>query len=250
MPEPLAQALAMPGLGWLALAVCAAGLVRGFSGFGSAMIIMPVASSVLSPVGAIVFLTMTELFGPLPNLPRALREGSRWDVVRLGVGALLALPLGVYSLSHMSPEFFGWAVSGIVLFLLIPLMLGWRYGGQLTPPLVTITGALGGFFGGATGMPGPPVIMLYMASALPVSVIRANFLLYLLMIDVMMIAVVALFDLLELVPILVGLLLVVPYMMFNVAGAALFRPGAERLFRAVAYLVIAASALLGLPLWS
>lgn len=250
MPDPLAQALATPGLGWLALAVCVAGMVRGFSGFGSAMIIMPVASSVLSPVGAIVFLTMTELFGPLPNLPHALREGSRADVMRLGIGALIAIPFGVFSLSYMSPDFFGWVVSAVVLLLLVPLISGWRYHGQLTPPLVMGTGALGGFLSGSTGMPGPPVIMLYMASSMPVSVIRANFLLYLLMIDVMMIAVVALFDLLELVPILVGLLLVVPYMLSNIAGAALFRPGAERLFRAVAYLIIAASAILGLPLWT
>lgn len=249
MPDAFTQALATPGLGWLMLAVCVAGLVRGFSGFGSALIIMPVASSVLSPVSAIVFLTVTELFGPLPNLPGAWRTANRPDVMRLAGGALLAIPVGVYSLSRVSPEFFGWAVSIVVLILLVPLIAGWRYRGRLTPRMVTATGALGGFLSGSTGLPGPPVIILYMASALPVSVIRANFLLYLFMIDVMMMGVVAAFGLLELAPIVVGLVLTVPYMLANAVGAKLFRPESEHLFRATAYVIIAASAILGLPVW-
>ena len=111
MPDVLGQALALPGLVWMLVTVCVAGLIRGFSGFGSAMVIMPVASSVLSPVGALVFLTMVELFGPLPNLPRALREGERGDVLRLGLGVVVAMPLGVWAVSHVNAELFGWAVS-------------------------------------------------------------------------------------------------------------------------------------------
>lgn len=249
MPDGLTQSLALPGLGWLVVAICFAGLVRGFTGFGSAMIIMPVASSVLSPVDAIVFLTTVELLGPLLVLPRAVRDANLGDVTRLGAGAVLAIPVGVYSLSHMTSEFFGWIISAIVLLLLLALMSGWRYDRPLTPSLITATGALGGFLSGATGMPGPPVIMLYMASGRVISVIRANIMLYLFLIDLMMLVVVALFGLLVPPPIVVGLVLALPYVVFTRIGAALFRPGSERLFRAVTYAIIAVSALLGLPLW-
>ena len=46
MPETLTSLLQIDGLVWLFTAVFIAGLVRGFAGFGSGMIIMPAASSI------------------------------------------------------------------------------------------------------------------------------------------------------------------------------------------------------------
>ena len=63
MPDLIGAALAVPGIWWLVGAIVAAGLVRGFSGFGSAMIIMPAASSVLEPFAALTFLVVVEFWG-------------------------------------------------------------------------------------------------------------------------------------------------------------------------------------------
>ncbi len=240
----------MPGLGWLVLAIVAAGLVRGFSGFGSAMIIMPAASSVLEPFAALAFLTVVEFWGPLPNLRAALRDGDRREAGRLLLGCAVGLPLGLWALSLVDPAFFGWSVSVTVLVLLVLLISGWRYQGPMGPRMIAGTGLFGGLLGGIAGVPGPPVIMLYMAGSRAISVIRANFLMYLLGVDVMMIAIFVLFGLLDTQAMVVGLLLVPVYMLANVAGARLFDPAAERTFRTVAYVVIAASAVLGLPVWS
>mmetsp|Transcript_22933 Transcript_22933/g.38569 ORF Transcript_22933/g.38569 Transcript_22933/m.38569 type:complete len:251 (-) Transcript_22933:2411-3163(-) len=250
MPDLITAALALPGLWWLAFAIIAAGLVRGFTGFGSAMIIMPAASSVLDPFAALVFLTVVEFWGPLPNLRNAWAVGQRRDALRLLAGAAVGLPLGLWALSLMEPSIFGWTVSIVVLVLLALLVTGWRYAGQVGRRTVFGVGGLGGLLGGVAGIPGPPVIMLYMASAKPIAVIRANFLLYLLGIDLMMLAIFALMGLLDPLAMVVGLLMVPVYMGANMLGAWFFDPGAERLFRAVAYLVIAASAILGLPVWT
>ncbi|MCB1340024.1 MAG: TSUP family transporter [Pseudooceanicola sp.] len=249
MPDALADVLALPGLGWLVLAVSVAGVVRGFAGFGSAMVIMPVASTVLDPVAAITFMISVELLGPIPNIPGAWRAAARPDVARLTLGALIGLPLGVFALSRMPAELFGWLVSLAVLGLLAALMAGWRYRGRLTPRLTVGTGALGGALAGAVGLAGPPVIMLYMASLLPVAAIRANLTLYLVMIDLLMISVLAAFGLLQAGAMIAGLLLSVPYMAVNWLGGRLFDPAREGMFRAVAYGIIATSAVLGLPLW-
>ncbi|EDQ04387.1 hypothetical protein DSM14862_02024 [Sulfitobacter indolifex] len=250
MPDLLAQAIATPGVVWLALAVIVAGLVRGFAGFGSAMIIMPVAAFVLSPVEAILFMTAAELIGPLPNLPDALRQGATREVGRLLLGVLIGMPLGLWGLSMMSPEGFGWIVSGVVLALLVLLLAGWRYHGPLGARLVVGTGALGGFMTGFAGIAGPPVILLYMASQRPAAVIRANFLLYLLGIDLLLFVMLAATGQVVWSVLVLGLLAGVPNIIANIIGARLFDPGRERLFRAVAYIVIAASAILGLPLWN
>ncbi|WP_300029147.1 sulfite exporter TauE/SafE family protein [uncultured Roseobacter sp.] len=250
MPELLGGLLETEGLSWLIAGVIAAGLVRGFAGFGSGMIIMATASSVLPPVSAVIFMMMAELIGPLPNLRAAWREGAPRDVGRLMIGATIMVPVGIWCLANMSAEFFGWIVSFLVLLLLAMLMTGWRYKGELTPRLTVGTGALGGFMSGFAGIPGPPVIMLYMSSRLPIAVIRANFLLYLLAIDVVMIAVFWGSGLFVWEIAVLGLLAGLPNLVANMIGARLFDPEAERIFRIVAYIVIAASAILGLPLWN
>jgi uncharacterized membrane protein YfcA len=249
MLEALQSALQTEGLIWLVLAVIAAGLVRGFSGFGSAMIIMPVASSVLSPVEAVIFLVSAEILGPLPNLPNSWRNGQPRDIGLLILGATLTLPLGLWCLSILEPTVFGWVVSGIILVLLALMISGWRYRGVLTRTIKFFTGTLSGFMTGFAGIPGPPVIMLYMTSTLPVSVIRANFNTYLVAIDLVLFPVLWLMGVLDWSIVLLGVLAGIPYLVANMVGARLFNPKAERLFRAVAYGVIAISALLGLPVW-
>ena len=250
MLEALSGVTDTNGLIWLTGGVLVAGLVRGFAGFGSGMIIMPVASAVLPPVAAVTFMMMAELVGPLPNLPAAWREGAPRDVGRLMIGATLSIPIGILCLSHMDTTFFGWVVSISVAILLVLLITGWRYKGVLTPGLTVATGGLGGFMGGFAGVPGPPVIMLYMSSRLPIAVIRANFLLYLLAIDAVMIAEFFALDLYVWQVAVLGLLAGIPNVIANIAGAMLFDPNAELLFRRVAYCVIAASAILGLPVWN
>ena len=249
MPEMLATAGSLSDLVWLFVTVIVAGLVRGFAGFGSAMILMPVAATILSPIEAVIFLAASELLGPLPNMPAALRQGTRRDIVLLLSGVLIALPLGLYFLSHMSPEPFGWVVSAVVLTLVALLLTGWRYHGRLNMPLMIGTGALGGFMTGFAGIAGPPVIMLYMASKLPIAIIRANFMLYLMGIDILLFGMLWISDMLVWPALALGLLMGIPSIAANMIGAWLFDPNAEKLFRNVAYIVIAASAIIGLPLW-
>ena len=247
--DALQAALATEGLGWLILGVALGGLVRGFTGFGTAMVYLPFAGAVLSPVAALTTLVVIDLIGPLPHIPRALRDGHPRDAMRLGVGCLLGMPLGVAVLLAVAPEVFRYGVSVIALILLVLLMLGVRYRGQLTRPLVYVTGLLGGFLGGASGLAGPPVIMLYMASPHRAAVIRANLILYLLFVDVIMLGLFAWRGFLELTPILLGLVLAVPYALAIVAGAAIFNPERPGIYRAVAYAIIAAAALRGLPVF-
>ncbi len=226
-----------------------AGAVRGFSGFGTAMVYLPVAGQFLSPFEALTTLMIMDLVGPLPNIPKAIRTSHRGDVLRLSLGALVAVPFGVLVLGLIAPEVFRYGVSLISLILLILLIAGIRYHGGLRARMVYGTGALGGTLAGSVGLPGPPVIMLYMASAHPAAVIRANIMVYLLLVDLIMIMVLYLNGYLVATAVFLGAVLALPYLVGNVLGGYLFAPGYERLYRAVAYIIIAISALNGLPLF-
>ncbi|MXQ07011.1 TSUP family transporter [Alphaproteobacteria bacterium GH1-50] len=249
MPDVILSVFQIEGVWYLILAALMAGVVRGFAGFGTAMVYLPVAGQVLGPFEALTTLVIMDLTGPLIHVPRALKDGHPGDVARLGLGALISVPLGVWVLSLVEPEVFRYGVSLVAIILLVLLIGGVRYRGELTRPMIFGTGALGGFLGGSVGLPGPPVIMLYMASALPPKTIRANNTLYLSLFDAILIIVLAVRGFLRLSAVTLGLVLILPYTLGNWIGARIFRPEAERMYRFAAYLIIAVSALHGLPLW-
>lgn len=245
----MAEILATDGVWWLYLGVILGGLVRGFSGFGTAMVYLPMASQVLPPVWVLVTLLVFDLFGPIPAVPRALRDGHPRDVLRLGAGALVGLPVGVFLLTSMAPDTFRTAVSMTSIVLLALLVGGVRYRGVVGKGLIYGTGGLAGLFGGAVGLPGPPVILLYMARPLSPAVIRANTLLFLLLTDILMFAVFGVRGLLDATPLVLGAILMPAYLAAVWLGSAIFDPDRETVYRWVAYTLIAVSALGGLPVW-
>ncbi|MGB0169176.1 MAG: hypothetical protein ACPF9G_07815 [Paracoccaceae bacterium] len=135
----LAEAVALDGLVWLVLAAFLAGLIRGFSGFGSAMVFLPVAGQFVSPIWALSILAVMDLF-------------------RLIAAMLLVLPLALWVLSRSEPILFRYLVSGLTLTLLALLLSGLRLPNNLPKPLLYIVGAISGATGGLAGLPGPPVI--------------------------------------------------------------------------------------------
>jgi len=249
MPDAFGAALATPGLGWLVAAAFVAGMVRGFAGFGAGLVFVPVAAQVLPPLWALITISMMDLVGPIPNIPAALRRSDRGDLARLLGATLLALPVGLWVLGYVAPELFRTGVSVLSLAMLGCLIGGLRYRGALGPRMVLGTGGAAGFLGGLAALPGPPVILLYMASPNPVAVVRASIMAYLFFFDIVLLGVLAVQDDLALVPVVLGLAMAVPNLAGNLAGAAIFRPGLDRVYRAVAYSIIAVSALSGLPIW-
>ena len=245
----LQEVLALEGLIWIVCAASVAGVVRGFSGFGTAMIFLPVAGQYLAPFEALTVLLTMDLVGPLPNAPRAIRDGHPGDVARLSVGLFVAYPIGIALLAIANPEFFRYTVSIVSILLLVALVSGFRYHGTVTKPLVYGVGFSGGLLGGISGIPGPPVILFYMASRHPTSVIRANNTLYLIISEVALFVALLTQGYLNPSMLVFGLVLTVPYMLANVIGAAIFRPEAEKTYRYVAYGIIGISAIRGLPIW-
>jgi len=110
-----AQILSTDGLIWMICAALVAGIVRGFAGFGTAMIFLPVAGQFLSPFWAITVLTVMDIFGPLPLVRRAWRDAHRPDLRRLTIAMVITLPLALMVLSHIDPQVFRYFGVGAVL---------------------------------------------------------------------------------------------------------------------------------------
>ncbi len=245
MPDLLTQALGQPGLGWLVLAAFMGGLVRGFAGFGTALIYLPVAAQVLSPIWAVTTLILMDVFGPMAIIPAAFRQSDKRDLGRLVIGMVLALPVGLVLLYAVEAGVFRVAVSVVSVTVLIAMVGGLRYHGVLPRWAGYGIGGMSGVLGGAVATPGPPVIMLYMASSKPAAAIRANITCFLFVYDVVMLCALILGGV-EPAPVVIGLGLALPILLGVVLGTWMFRPGLERVYRGLAYVIIAVSALSGL----
>src|SRR3954462_12359852 len=81
-----------------AWAICAvalvAGTARGFSGFGAALIFMPLASSLAAPRLVAALLLVIDFVAAAPLIPNAWKHADRRATSVMVAGALIGVPIG------------------------------------------------------------------------------------------------------------------------------------------------------------
>src|SRR6202166_159783 len=136
----------------IAFAICAiafvSGTARGFSGFGSALIFMPLASSLAAPRLVAALLLIIDFVAAAPLVPNAWRHADRGATAVMALGALVGVPIGTWFLSRLDPVTTRWIISGFVCALLLLLLLGWRYRGKEYTVLSIGVGGLSCFLRG------------------------------------------------------------------------------------------------------
>jgi uncharacterized membrane protein YfcA len=157
-----------------ALAAFAAAIVRGFSGFGAGLIFMPIGAACLGPKTAAGVLFVIDTILILPFVARAVQIVEWREVLPLGVGAVLAVPLGVAVLLRADPIPLRWALSITILISVGVLAMGWRYRGPTRLPLSLAVGGLAGFLSGSVQIPGPPVLIYWLGREVVSKTMRAN----------------------------------------------------------------------------
>ena len=154
--------------------VTVAGLVRGITGFGGAMLMTPVLSILFGPVPAVVTALLLETAAALVMFPDALPR-ARWQtLLYLTLPAVVTVPLGGYLLLTVDPGIARKMISAVVIVFSSMLLFGLRYTGS---PRVVTSLALGSVVGallGATSVGAPPVILYLLSGPDPAVVTRAN----------------------------------------------------------------------------
>ncbi|WP_338147752.1 sulfite exporter TauE/SafE family protein [Neoroseomonas terrae] len=232
-----------------ALVAAVAGLARGFSGFGAALIFIPLASALLGPRIAAPLLMLVDNVLAAPLVPAAWRQASRREVAMLTAGTLVGTPIGAWLLLHGDPLTLRWAMSGLALAMLALLVSGWRYQGKPSLPTSLGVGATAGLFSGAVQMGGPPVVAYWLGGAIPASRVRANIVLYFAASGLISAVVYLLGGLLTVEVVQQALVIGPAYGLGLLCGSRLFGLASERLFRSICFLLIAAAAVLGAPVW-
>ena len=244
MSDFLAAAAALPwswGLWAALLATAIAGLMRGYAGFGTAIILAPVYSALWEPRNGVPVLLLMELVVSLQLLPRAFREADRRVILPIGGAACLATPLGTFVLLQADPDLLRRFIGGFVLVFGMLLMSGWRYHGNRPLPLNIAVGTSAGLLKGATGMSGPPVILYLLSGPEEARQHRANLILFFGLIAIISILGPALGGLFTWA-VMAKLVWILPMQMICVRlGARLFHVIPIRLYKPFAFAVLLAS---------
>jgi len=247
MLNQLAIAWADPAL-WPLLAVTIiAGTVFGFAGFGSALIFIPLASIFMPPPEAVFLLALFDIACVVTVFPRAMKQANLREIGPVLGVAILTLPIGLWGLHAIDATPVRWVTCAVGGVALAALLSGWRYRGTVSGPMLTGTGAASGIIGGLTGLTGVVVILFYLGRGVAAETTRANIIVFLTVLGVGL----ALGTWIGITdfPLGMALILTPTYMIATWIGQALFSPRYDRIYRAIAYVIIAFAVVAGLPLW-
>lgn len=247
MLDRLLTDLSTADLLFLVISAFIAGCARGFSGFGGALIFVPLASSVVGPKLAVPLLLIVDIVLTPGLIPKAWRNADRPNVGVMAIGAALGVPLGTWLLTHLDGAMIRWAIVGIVVALLALLISGWRYHGRPHTAMTVAVGMTSGLFSGAAQVGGPPVVAYWLGGAITPQTVRANIVLYFAVSSVLSIASYLVAGLITWESVQLSILIGPSFALGLFSGARLFSRANEATFRRICYSLIAAAAIIGLP---
>jgi uncharacterized membrane protein YfcA len=225
-----------------------AGAVRGFSGFGSALIYVPLMSAVYDPLTAAGTFLLIDFATGLAVVPTVWRQTNWRDVVPLAAAAAFAAQFGTLVLKYTDPTVLRWGIVAVVLTLLVVLMSGWRYHGRPILPVTLAVGLLAGALGGAVQITGPPVIVYWLGSASAPMVVRANLSSFFALVSSVVLVTYIARGLLSAGVVALAILIGPLQILSLQAGTRLFHLASAKTYRRVAYVIVATAALVSMPL--
>ncbi|MBG1231707.1 sulfite exporter TauE/SafE family protein [Aestuariivirga litoralis] len=156
------------------LIVFIASIVRGFSGFGLSLLAITGLSLIYAPADIVPSIFMLELVASINLLPSIWKDIHWRSLAPLTLGCLIATPLGVWCLAHISPAPMQLALA--IFVLVSTAILGWGFSLKNIPGIAgsTAVGAACGLSNGAFGIAGPPLILFYFSSPAGAAAGRAS----------------------------------------------------------------------------
>ena len=160
---------------WVGVAAAAsAGLLRGATGFGSALIIAPVLSHLFGAQQAVAISLMIGASATLFLAPTSWRRMSLSVGLTTGAAGILLLLPGVLLLKAADPDVMR-KLIGLTTLAAALAMLAFKaraFPAGIVPQL--FAGGLGGLIMGATSMGGPPVVLYLVSRRDETEVKKAN----------------------------------------------------------------------------
>jgi len=175
-------------LAYAAACIFFAAIVRGYSGFGFAMLAITSISVLLPPAEVVPAIFLLEIAASLHLLPGVWREIHWRALWWLVVGCCVGTPFGVYALAHAPAAPMTLALAVFVLAAAILLSRGHEMRRMPGPLFTLATGTAAGLCNGGFGMSGPPVVLFFFSSPTGAAVGRASLIAFFFLTDLVALA--------------------------------------------------------------
>jgi hypothetical protein len=155
-----------------------AAFVRGLTGFGMAIILVPLLGLLIPPEEAVVLgILLQLLIGPV-GLVQTTKDAHRGSAIPIALIAMAMTPMGMWALAQTSDDVARLLITASAVAAFVAVILPKKAsGGAAGPMLIAATGAASGLLTGFAAMPGPPVVPFYMRSGMEPRMVRASMLL-------------------------------------------------------------------------
>lgn len=230
----------------LVLIGAVAGVIRGLTGFGAALVIAPALTLLTDPAMAVVTNMVAICATNLPLVVGARREADYPTVAWFFAGCLLGLPVGIWVLTTLPREVLEGAIGISVIVAALILARPRIRIARMTRALKLAAGAVSGAMNTGVGMGGPPVILTLLAAHVPPATSRATLILYFTVLNVVSVTAMAFAGLINGTVLLWAALIIPSLTLAQRGGELLFRRGWSRHFRPIAIALLVATGVLAL----
>lgn len=160
------------------IAVLVAGFLRGLTGFGFALIAVPVLSVLVSPKLVVPLIVIHGLATSVPLIVGARHYAQPRRIWPLILAGVAGVPFGSYLLLVLEPDDLRLMIGGVAVVFAVLLMAGVSYHIKRERAAYVPVGLVSGVLQGSSGLAGPPVILFFTNQSDPPLMFRANILTY------------------------------------------------------------------------
>lgn len=228
-----------------ALAAFLAGSVSGLTGFGLALIAVPLLLLVYEPATVVMLVSVLSIFINFAVVWDSWNDADRRLVLSLVPPASVGVFVGAEVLYYADPLYIRLGVGVVVVFSALLLLREVRIPGAGGWIGTVVAGSMSGLLSTSTGLAGPPVVLLFAARRLPKHAFRSSSALYFLAMSFVGLAALANRGLLDTSQIPLALALVPAAFLGKVLGTALLEQVSDKAFRTVTLGVVILTGTLG-----
>ena len=159
---------------WICLSFAIGSFAQAVSGFGFALIAIPLSSLVVSPVNAVVIQTFA---GALLSgyMAWQYRPDSQPHVLKVLLpGVVVGIAVGMLVSTRLNDRALRFAVGVTVIIAALAIATGFRIRTRHTKAIFVIAGLVSGVLGATTGTNGPPIVIAMAGQDTPPPAFRAN----------------------------------------------------------------------------
>ncbi|MBT7525563.1 MAG: sulfite exporter TauE/SafE family protein [Candidatus Marinimicrobia bacterium] len=158
------------------IVVVFSGFLRGFIGFGSGLVMIPILSYFYSPVFAMVFNIVIEIPATIYLTFVGVKKSNLKEITPMMITMMLTIPFGTIFLVSVDEQIIKTLMSFLLILFVILIGSGWRIKSSINNHVLILGGMISGLMQGSTGMGGPPYVTVLLSKNDSDEVARANIL--------------------------------------------------------------------------